>query len=78
MAAVDREGLMVDSGSEVRKARLAALMKRAEIEFDRSRRLVEASRMLRAEAQRQSVGTCLGNSAESPDAAVSTVEQTGA
>jgi hypothetical protein len=42
---------MVDIGSETRAARLAALVERAQIVFERSRRLVEEARKIRTEAE---------------------------
>jgi hypothetical protein len=52
---------MADIGSETRAARLAALVERAQIVFERSRRLVEEARKIRTEAEAK----CLVNSAQS-------------
>jgi len=62
-------GLMVSKNPETRNAQLAELIERAQTAFERSRRLVQESRKIRAEAQARRFGKFAQNRTDGFDVA---------
>jgi hypothetical protein len=65
---------MVEIAPEARNARLAALMERAQIAFEHSRRLVEESRKIRAEAEAKCLVLSKQRKTDDADGALQNIE----